>query len=161
MSAAMEQLYQQVILDHSRNPVGKGLQEPVNGAHAEVSHFNPTCGDQIVLRAEVHDGVVTGVSHEPEGCSISVAAASVMTENVVGLRVEDALMRYDAFAQMLRTRTGETADEDLIGDGVAFSGVAKFPARVKCALLAWAAMKEAVVQAAAADTEPTAEEARS
>lgn len=144
-TSAMDQLYQQVILDHARSPRGRGLAEPYA---AEVTATNPTCGDQIVLRAIVHDGVITGISHNPEGCSISIAAASVMTELVVGVPVIEALERYDEFARLMRSE-GEPSDD--IGDGVAFAGVARFPARVKCAMLAWGAMKKAIIEASAKD----------
>lgn len=144
-TSAMNQLYQQVILDHARTPRGKGLVEPYA---AEVMATNPTCGDQIVLRATVRDGIITGISHQPEGCSISIAGASVMTELVVGLPVLQALERYDEFARLMRSE-GEPAES--IGDGVAFAGVAKFPARVKCAMLGWGAMKKAIIEASAKD----------
>lgn len=151
-TSAMDQLYQQVILDHAKRPIGRGLQEEYA---AEVSASNPTCGDQIVLRAEVRDGVITSISHDPQGCSISIAAASVMTELVAGLPVADAMERYDDFARMMRSE-GEPAEA--IGDGVAFAGVARFPARVKCAMLAWGAMKKAVVEASATETASAEEE---
>lgn len=145
-TSAMDQLYQQVILDHARSPRGKGLVEPYA---AEVVATNPTCGDQIVLRATVQHGVITRISHDPLGCSISIAAASVMTDLVVGLPVTTALERYDEFARLMRS---EGEPSDAIGDGVAFAGVARFPARVKCAMLAWGAMKKAIIEASAKDS---------
>ncbi|PID53952.1 MAG: SUF system NifU family Fe-S cluster assembly protein [Micrococcales bacterium] len=142
----MQQLYQQIILDHSKNPIGAGLALEYD---TQVRHVNPTCGDEILLRARVRDGVVTQISHDAQGCSISVASASVMTDLVSGQSVQSALERYDAMLAMLQTRDGTEPDEDVLGDAVAFSGVAKFPARVKCALLPWVAMKEAVIEAQA------------
>jgi nitrogen fixation NifU-like protein len=141
---AMQQLYQQIILDHAKTPIGAGLAHDYD---AQVRHLNPTCGDEILLRATVREGVVSRVSHDAAGCSISIASASVMTDLVTGATVTGALRRYDDMVAMLQTRDGSGGDEDVLGDAVAFAGVAKFPARVKCALLPWAAMKEAVITA--------------
>ena len=115
---------------------------------AEVHHVNPTCGDEITLRAQVTDGVVHDVSYECLGCSISTAGASVMADTVTGLPVEEALRRYDLVLEMLQSRGTVEGDPGLLGDTVAFAGVARFPARVKCALLGWAAMRDAVLTAA-------------
>jgi len=142
----LEQLYQDIILDHYKKPRGRGLREPYE---AQVRHVNPTCGDEIDLRVHLTDGVVTDVSYEGMGCSISQAAASVLYEVLVGKTVEEALSRVDAFTSMVNSRGQVEPDEDVLEDGVAFAGVAKFPARVKCALLAWMAFKDATVQAVA------------
>ncbi|MBY6679622.1 SUF system NifU family Fe-S cluster assembly protein [Rhodococcus sp. BP-316] len=139
----MEQMYQEVILDHYKHPHGRGLREPFG---AEVHHVNPTCGDEVTLRVNVADGVVEDVSYDGQGCSISQAATSVLTDQVVGLSVEDALLTVDAFSAMVGSRGTVEGDEDVIGDGIAFAGVAKYPARVKCALLGWMAFKDAVVR---------------
>lgn len=140
----VQQLYQQVILDHSRAPHRAGLREPFR---TEVKHVNPTCGDEIVLRAQVVDGVVTDVSYEPLGCSISVASASVMADTVTGLPVEQALQAYDRVLVLLQSKGRGEPDPEVLGDAVAFAGVARFPARIKCALLGWAAMRDAVLTA--------------
>ncbi len=140
----VQQLYQQVILDHARAPHHVGLREPFQ---TEVRHVNPTCGDEIVLRAQVDDGVVTDVSYEPLGCSISVASASVMADTVTGATIEEAMAGYDRVLELLQSRGQGEPDPDTLGDAVAFAGVAKFPARVKCALLGWAAMRDAVLTA--------------
>jgi nitrogen fixation NifU-like protein len=142
----LEQLYQDIILDHYKKPRGRGLREPYG---AEVRHVNPTCGDEVDLRVYVADGVIADVSYEGMGCSISQASASVLYEVLVGKTVEDALSRVDAFTSMVSSRGQVEPDENLLEDGVAFAGVAKFPARVKCALLAWMAFKDATVQAVA------------
>jgi nitrogen fixation protein NifU and related proteins len=142
----LEQLYQDIILDHYKKPRGRGLREPYS---AQVRHVNPTCGDEIDLRVSVVAGIVADVSYEGMGCSISQAAASVLHEVMVGLSVPEALSRVDSFTEMIAGRAGP--DEDAIGDGVAFAGVSKYPARVKCALLAWMAFKDATVQAGDAD----------
>ncbi|OZE25987.1 SUF system NifU family Fe-S cluster assembly protein [Rhodococcus sp. 05-2254-6] len=155
----MEQMYQEVILDHYKHPHGRGLREPFG---AEVHHVNPTCGDEVTLRVQIEDGAVADVSYDGQGCSISQAATSVLTDQVVGLSVADALKTVDAFSDMVGSRGTVEGDEDVIGDGIAFAGVAKYPARVKCALLGWMAFKDAVVLVVDADsTATTGETARS
>jgi nitrogen fixation NifU-like protein len=137
-------LYQDIILDHYKKPHGRGLREPFEG---EAHHVNPTCGDEIDVRVHLADGVIADLSHEGMGCSISQASASVLHDVVVGRTVPDALARMDAFVAMISGRGTVEPDEDLIEDGVAFAGVARYPARVKCALLAWMAFKDALVKA--------------
>ncbi|OZC60883.1 SUF system NifU family Fe-S cluster assembly protein [Rhodococcus sp. 06-470-2] len=148
----MEQMYQEVILDHYKHPHGRGLREPFG---AEVHHVNPTCGDEVTLRVQIENGTVADVSYDGQGCSISQAATSVLTDQVVGLSVADALKTVDAFSDMVGSRGTVEGDEDVIGDGIAFVGVAKYPARVKCALLGWMAFKDAVVQVVDADSTVT------
>ncbi|AJW39111.1 iron-sulfur cluster assembly scaffold protein [Rhodococcus sp. B7740] len=148
----MEQMYQEVILDHYKHPHGRGLREPFG---AEVHHVNPTCGDEVTLRVQIENGTVADVSYDGQGCSISQAATSVLTDQVVGLSVADALKTVDAFSDMVGSRGTVEGDEDVIGDGIAFVGVAKYPARVKCALLGWMAFKDAVVQIVDADSTVT------
>lgn len=140
----MEQMYQEVILDHYKHPHGRGLREPFD---AEVHHVNPTCGDEVTLRVLIDEnGTVADVSYDGQGCSISQAATSVLTDQVVGRTVGDALNIVDAFGAMVGSRGSVEGDEDVIGDGIAFAGVSKYPARVKCALLGWMAFKDAVVR---------------
>lgn len=136
-------LYQQLILDHSKKPHASGLREPFS---ADVHHHNPTCGDDIRLRVDIVDGIVKDVSYDAQGCSISVASTSMMAELLIGQPASVALERYDDMVEMLQTRDGSEPDEEVLGDAVALAGVSKFPARVKCALLGWAAMKDAVAQ---------------
>ncbi|GAB4066500.1 SUF system NifU family Fe-S cluster assembly protein [Angustibacter speluncae] len=150
----VQQLYQQVILDHSKAPHGAGLREPYA---TEVRHVNPTCGDEITLRVQVDDGIVTDVSYEPLGCSISVASASVMAETVTGQPVDDALQAYDRVLELLQSKGQGEPDPEVLGDAVAFAGVARFPARVKCALLGWAAMRDAVLTTTTSDSTTTTE----
>jgi nitrogen fixation NifU-like protein len=140
----MEQMYQDVILDHYKRPHGRGLRDPFG---AQVHHVNPTCGDEVTLRVRVDaDDNVVDVSYEGQGCSISQAATSVLYDQVVGQSVPQALQIVDAFGEMVSSRGTVGGDEDVIGDGIAFAGVAKYPARVKCALLGWMAFKDAVVR---------------
>ncbi|KUI39829.1 Fe-S cluster assembly sulfur transfer protein SufU [Mycobacterium sp. GA-2829] len=142
----LEQIYQEVILDHYKHPHHRGLREPFG---AEVRHVNPTCGDEVTLRVALTDDgeTVADVSYDGQGCSISQASTSVLTDLVIGESVGDALKTVAAFTEMVSSRGTIEGDEDVIGDGVAFAGVSKYPARVKCALLGWMAFKDAVAQA--------------
>ena len=144
----MEDLYQEIILDHYRNPQGRGLREPFE---SQVHHVNPTCGDEIDLRVHLEDdnGVtrVADVSYAGQGCSISQASASVMYDSIVGRPLDEALEALSRFQEMVQSKGEIAGDEETMGDAVAFAGVAKYPARVKCALLPWMAWKDAVVQA--------------
>ena len=148
----LESMYQEIILDHYRKPHHKGLRDPFD---AEVHHVNPTCGDEVTLRVRLSDDgrTVEDVSYESLGCSISMASVSVMTDLVVGKDLTEATGAYDAFLALMRAK-GDTealveADEDLLEDAVAFEGVSKYPARIKCALLGWMAWKDATAQAVA------------
>ena len=143
----LEQMYQDVILDHYKHPHRRGLREPFG---AQVFHVNPTCGDEVTLRVALSDDGdrVADVSYDGQGCSISQAATSVLADLVIGQTVADALARVTAFTEMVSSRGAVAGDEDVLGDGVAFAGVSKYPARVKCALLGWLAFKDAVAQAA-------------
>ena len=143
----LDSLYQEIILDHYRNPHHQGLREPYE---AEVHHVNPTCGDEVTLRVHL-DGdpgseVVTDVSYDAEGCSISQAAASVMADLVIGQPVDKAMATHEAFLELMQGRGQVEPDEEVLEDGIAFAGVAKFPARIKCALLSWMAFKDATAQ---------------
>ena len=140
-------MYQEIILDHYRSPHGAGLREPFD---AESFQINPTCGDEITLRVALDGDTVSDVSHETLGCSISQASASVLTDLVVGRSVADSLKVLAAFQEMAQGRGQVEPDEDVLGDGVAFAGVARYPARVKCALLGWMAFKDAVSRGVAA-----------
>ena len=142
----LEQLYQEIILDHYRKPHGAGLREPFD---AESFQVNPTCGDEIRLCLRLAGDEVAEVSHETLGCSISQASASVLTDLVVGRSVGDSLKVLAAFQELMQGRGRVEPDEDVLGDGVAFAGVARYPARVKCALLGWMAFKDALVRAEA------------
>ena len=142
----LESMYQEIILDHYRNPHHKGLREPYD---AEAHHVNPTCGDEVTVRVRVADGVVQDVSYEGSGCSISQASESVMTDLVIGRPVPEAMKAADAFLELMQGKGQVEPDEDVLEDAVAFAGVAKYPARVKCALLGWMAWKDATARAVA------------
>ncbi|WP_067141900.1 Fe-S cluster assembly sulfur transfer protein SufU [Microtetraspora malaysiensis] len=142
-----ESMYQELILEHYKHPQGRGLREPFD---AEVHHVNPTCGDEVTLRVRLGDGgKVVDVSYDGQGCSISQAAASVLYELATGSTIEESLSVVDEFTRLMQGRGQIEADEDVLGDAVAFAGVAKFPARVKCALLSWMAYKDAVLRSQA------------
>ncbi len=145
----LEQIYQDVILDHYKHPQHRGLREPFG---AQVYHVNPICGDEVTLRVTLSDDgdSVVDVSYDGQGCSISQAATSVLTQQVIGQSVGEALKTITAFTEMVSSRGTVEGDEDVLGDGVAFAGVAKYPARVKCALLGWLAFKDALAQASQA-----------
>ncbi|MFT3715223.1 MAG: SUF system NifU family Fe-S cluster assembly protein [Gordonia sp. (in: high G+C Gram-positive bacteria)] len=148
----MEQMYQDVILDHYKHPHGRGLRDPYE---AEVHHVNPTCGDEVTLRVHLDGDTVADVSYDGQGCSISQAATSILYDQIVGLDTAEALKTVDAYNAMLTSRGEDPGDEDLIGDGIALSGVSRYPARVKCALLGWLAFKDALAQAHSAPSRST------
>jgi len=151
----IESLYQEIILDHYRNPHHKGLREPFD---AQVHHVNPLCGDEVTLRVTLKDAggepAVADVSYDALGCSISQASASVLADMVIGKTVREAMGVSEAFRALMLSQGRAEPDEDLLGDAIAFEGVSKYPARIKCALLGWMAWKDATAQAlAAVDTD--------
>jgi nitrogen fixation NifU-like protein len=144
MSTDLDSLYQEIILDHYKHPHHQGLREPFE---AEVHHVNPTCGDEVTLRVHLNDGLVGDVSYDALGCSISQASASVLTDLVIGKPVDDAMRIHDEFLTLMQGKGQVEPDEEVLEDGIAFAGVAKFPARIKCALLSWMAWKDATLSA--------------
>jgi nitrogen fixation NifU-like protein len=152
---AIDSLYQEIILDHYRNPHHRGLREPYD---AEVHHVNPTCGDEVTLRVHIADGVVQDVSYDSLGCAISQASASVLTDLVIGRPLDEARKVHETFLGLMQSRGETEPDEEVLEDAVAFAGVAKYPARIKCALLSWMAWKDATVRAAATETDERSEE---
>jgi len=144
----LESMYQEIILDHYRHPHHKGLRDPYD---AEVYHVNPTCGDEVKLRLSLKDvdgeQVIEDVSYDSLGCSISQASASVMSDLVIGKPVAEAMRIGDAFLELMQSKGQADPDEDLLEDAVAFAGVSKYPARIKCALLSWMAWKDATARA--------------
>ncbi|MCY1138819.1 SUF system NifU family Fe-S cluster assembly protein [Actinoplanes sp. Pm04-4] len=141
----LDGLYQEIILDHYKHPHGRGLRDPFNG---EAHHVNPTCGDEITVRVSALEaGELSDISYDGLGCSISQASASVLYELLRGRTPQDAAGIHEAFVALMQGRGQVEPDEDVLGDGIAFAGVAKFPARVKCALLPWMAFKDAAARA--------------
>ena len=143
----LESMYQEIILDHYRNPLHKGLRDPFD---AEVHHVNPTCGDEVTLRVRLDGDTVADVSYDGQGCSISQASESVMADLVIGRPLGEAMAKADEFLALMQSQGRTEPDEDVLEDAVAFAGVARYPARVKCALLGWMAWKDATVQALSA-----------
>jgi nitrogen fixation NifU-like protein len=142
----LDSLFQVIILDHYRSPHHAGLSDPYD---VEVHHVNPSCGDEVTLRVELDGDIVTGVTHASVGCSISQAATSVMSDLVIGKPVTEGMATYEKFLELMQGRGNVEPDEEVLEDGVAFAGVAQFPARVKCALLGWSAWRDATAQALA------------
>ena len=159
--SGLDDLYQELILDHSKRPHGKGLlgADPSTGSgtdsHVGESHQrNPICGDEITLRARITssgsdaDGDrIAAVSWEGSGCSISQASASMLTELVVGKSRAEASELIDGFREALRSRGAMELDEDVYGDAAALTGVSRYVARVKCAMLGWVALEDALRKA--------------
>ena len=145
----LQDMYQEIILDHYRNPHHKGLRDPFD---AEVYQVNPTCGDEVKLRVTLKPGVdgeavIEDVSYESLGCSISQASASVMSDLVIGKPVSEGMRIGNAFLELMQSKGQLEPDEDVLEDAVAFAGVSKYPARIKCALLGWMAWKDATARA--------------
>ncbi|KRE41379.1 Fe-S cluster assembly sulfur transfer protein SufU [Knoellia sp. Soil729] len=140
-------LYQELILEHSKRPQHAGLREPFE---AEVHHVNPTCGDEVTLRIHIEDTaegpVVEDISYDALGCSISMASTSILAEESIGRPLSEVLTTFEAMKSMLTSKGEDPGDEEVIGDGVALAGVGKYPARVKCALLGWMAFTDALHQ---------------
>ncbi|GGQ51122.1 iron-sulfur cluster assembly scaffold protein NifU [Couchioplanes caeruleus subsp. azureus] len=137
----IDQLYQDIILDHYKHPHGRGLRDPYQG---EAHHVNPTCGDEITVRVTSD---LSDISYDGVGCSISQASASVLHELLKGRPVAEAFAIHAEFLDLMQSRGQKEPDEEMLGDGIAFAGVAKYPARVKCALLPWMAFKDAAARA--------------
>ena len=135
----LDDLYQELILDHYRRKRGEGSLERPSVA---VDQHNPLCGDEIHLELGIEDGVVREVAHTGQGCSISQASVSMMTEALRGRTLDEALGTVEHFRLVMHG--DEAADEDRLGDAIALEGVARYPVRVKCALLGWMAAKDAI-----------------
>ena len=144
MSNELDSLYQDIILDHAKRRLNAGLREPFE---AEVHHVNPTCGDEVTLRLHLDGDVVRDISYDNQGCSISSASASVMTELLIGKTVAETEPIHAAFLEMMRGKGQVEPDEDVLEDAIAFAGAAKLTARIKCALLSWMAFQDALVRA--------------
>lgn len=135
----LDSLYQEIILDHYKKRRNRG---EIEGATATVEQHNPVCGDAITLQIRVNDGHLDGLGYTGDGCSISQASASMMSEAVIGRSTAEAEELIEHIRRVMRGE--EEPDEDRLGDAVALGGVARFPARVKCALLSWMALKDAI-----------------
>ncbi|TXN31246.1 Fe-S cluster assembly sulfur transfer protein SufU [Lacisediminihabitans profunda] len=148
----LDSLYQQIILDHSKARQGSGLATepaPVGARLGESHQINTTCGDEVTVRVAVVDGKIEQIRWDGDGCAISMAAASVISELGEGEGVGELRAKIETFRELMRSRGTVEADEDVLGDAAAFSGVSKYPARVKCAMLAWVAVEHALAEAEA------------
>jgi nitrogen fixation NifU-like protein len=139
----LDSLYQEVILDHYRNPHHKGLSQIKD---IQVKHNNPSCGDEVTLNLTLSDGLVKDISWDGVGCSISMASVSVMSDLLIGKNISDANLVLKNFTELMQSKGQSSGDESILDDAVAFAGVSKFPARIKCALLGWMAFKDASSQ---------------
>ena len=140
----LDNLYQEVILDHYKRPQNKVLSSTYD---AQVHHVNPSCGDEIDLNLTIKDGTVSNISWDGVGCSISQASVSILTDLLIGKSLDEAYSIFDHFVALMQSKGTITGDETVLEDAIALAGVSKYPARIKCALLGWMAFKDASVQA--------------
>jgi len=140
----LDNLYQEVILDHYKHPENKGLAAAYD---AQVHHINPSCGDEITLNITLDGSLVKSVSWDGLGCSISQASVSIMSGLMIGKDIDGAQVVFDNFVQLMQSKGSGHPDESILEDAVALAGVSQYPARIKCALLGWMAFKDASVQA--------------
>jgi nitrogen fixation NifU-like protein len=140
----LDNLYQEVILDHYKHPENKGLAASYD---AQVHHINPSCGDEITLNLSLQGDKVSAISWDGVGCSISQASVSIMSSLVLNKKLEQTQIILDNFVTLMQSKGTGTPDESILEDAVAFAGVSQYPARIKCALLGWMAFKDASVQA--------------
>jgi nitrogen fixation NifU-like protein len=148
---SLDQLYQQIILDHSKVRHGSGLAAmaaPEGTSTGQSHQLNPVCGDEVTLRVAVDHGTVTQLAWDGAGCSISMASASVLSELAEGMTVDELRSVIGNFRDVLRSRGKIPADPEILGDAAAFEGVARYAARVKCAMISWVAAEDALNQAA-------------
>ena len=142
----LDNLYQEVILDHYKNPQNKKLDTTYD---AQVHHINPSCGDEITLNVTLEGDLIKSITWDGVGCSISQASVSILTDLLIGKTIAQAQVTSDSFMQLMQSKGTETGDEAVLEDAVALAGVSQYPARIKCALLGWMAFKDASVQALA------------
>lgn len=142
----LDNLYQEVILDHYKNPQNKQL---LSAYDAQVHHVNPSCGDEIDLNLTIVNGTVENISWDGVGCSISQASVSILTDLLIGKSITQAYSIFDQFVALMQSKGTVVGDEEVLEDAIALAGVSKYPARIKCALLGWMAFKDASVQAQA------------
>lgn len=139
----LDSLYQEVILDHYKHPLNKGLSDAYD---AQVHHINPSCGDEITLNLSAKDGVITSITWDGVGCSISQASVSIASDLLINKRFDEAETIVNEFTELMQSKGTKEGNPDVLEDAVALAGVSKFPARIKCALLGWMAFKDAAVR---------------
>ena len=139
----LDTLYQEVILDHYKNPLNKSLSPTFD---VQVHHINPSCGDEITLNLTAVEGVITAITWDGVGCSISQASVSIASDLFMGKTFEQAQGISDEFVDLMQSKGKKVGDEKTLEDAVALAGVSQYPARIKCALLGWMAIKDASIQ---------------
>ena len=142
----LDSLYQEVILDHYKHPQHKGLSTTFD---AQVHHVNTSCGDEITLNINLDGNSITSLTWDGQGCSISQASVSMMSDLLTGKTLDEALVVVNSFSQLMASKGTSAGEPEILEDAVAFAGVSKFPGRVKCALLGWMAYKDVAIQAQA------------
>ncbi|CAB4585676.1 MAG: SUF system NifU family Fe-S cluster assembly protein [Actinobacteria bacterium] len=142
----LDSLYQEVILDHYKHPQNKGLSPTFD---AQVHHVNTSCGDEITLNIDLEGDVISSLTWDGQGCSISQASVSMMSDLLTGKSLEEANVVVNSFSQLMASKGTSVGDPEILEDAVSFAGVSKFPGRVKCALLGWMAFKDVAIQAQA------------
>lgn len=140
----LDSLYQEVILDHYKHPQHKGLSATYD---VQVHHINPSCGDEITLNLSMRDGVITEITWDGVGCSISQASVSILSDLLRNKSLDEAFTILDSFVNLMQSKGAQAGDPAILDDAVALAGVSKYPARIKCALLGWMAFKDAALQA--------------
>lgn len=140
----LDSLYQEVILDHYKHPQNKGLSPTYS---AQVSHVNTSCGDEIILNINLENNLITSLTWDGQGCAISQASVSMMTDLLTGKSIDEADEIVKAFSDLMASKGTSSGDSLILEDAVAFAGVSKFPSRIKCSLLGWMAFKDAAIQA--------------
>jgi nitrogen fixation NifU-like protein len=141
----LDNLYQEVILDHYKNPLNKFLSTHFD---VQVHHINPSCGDEITLNLTLDGQVIKEITWDGVGCSISQASVSIASDLLAGKTISVAEAITEDFMELMQSKGKKTGDEDVLEDAVALAGVSQYPARIKCALLGWMAIKDATLQAA-------------
>ncbi len=139
----LDSLYQEVILDHYKHPLNKGLSDNYG---AQVHHVNPSCGDEITLNVTAIDGKITAITWDGVGCSISQASVSIASDLLVDKSFAEADAILNEFTELMQSKGTKEGNPDVLEDAVALAGVSKFPARIKCALLGWMAFKDAAIR---------------
>jgi nitrogen fixation NifU-like protein len=140
----LDNLYQEVILDHYKNPLNKSLSTDFD---VQVHHINPSCGDEITLNLTLDGQVIKEITWDGVGCSISQASVSIASDLLTGKTISVADAITEDFMELMQSKGKKTGDEEVLEDAVALAGVSQYPARIKCALLGWMAIKDATLQA--------------
>jgi|UniRef100_UPI00404B3556 nitrogen fixation protein NifU and related proteins len=140
----LDNLYQEVILDHYKNPLNKTLSKHFD---VQVHHINPSCGDEITLNLTLDGQTIKEITWDGVGCSISQASVSIASDLLMGKSLSEVESISEQFVELMQSKGKKTGDEAVLEDAVALAGVSQYPARIKCALLGWMAIKDATLQA--------------